>query len=341
MLLALSNTEEQGRRQVYKQQLSVAIATALPSEDILAYLEDGPFSKFARVTKDRRLQDRKGVLAAAAAVGCLPALVSFVGKVRSLEDSSELYGTPLLAASANGQDVVAEFIFNHHQLRARGRHAGATLNVCMQKRSVALLAKLFKWFWEGKQMKPWNRLIKKNACIRWAIRNGNVDFLLQSAPNYGQVHVSQKERCGLGHADFLMACEYGHPRMLKCYLDNGTPRLCRHERGPSHLALGLELAAANGWFLASKLLLDNGADVNYMMHDHEGTWEPPVSWAVKARNVDLVVLLLACGATIPLHGTPGRTSIIIALAKDPDSVMARLIRQAIQQQGEVREGCYR
>jgi hypothetical protein len=148
LLLCFSPIEVQGQTDLYKRQLCIAIATAVRSEDILAYLENGPYPDSAQVNEDMARTDGTGVLAAAAAVGCLPALAFFVDRVdrvASVENSSELHGTPLLAAASNSQDA-AEFIFERHQVDtdAGGQYAWSTLKMCMQKRRVALLPQLFE-----------------------------------------------------------------------------------------------------------------------------------------------------------------------------------------------------
>jgi hypothetical protein len=342
LLLCFSPIEVQGQTDLYKRQLCIAIATAVRSEDILAYLENGPYPDSAQVNEDMARTDGTGVLAAAAAVGCLPALAFFVDRVdrvASVENSSELHGTPLLAAASNSQDIAAEFIFERHQVDtdAGGQYAWSTLKMCMQKRRVALLPQLFEWFCNGGPMDPKIRSRKRSACVRWALKTDNVDFLLQCAPNYGQSHVSKTNRCGLWHPNFRRACENGNSGMVKWYLDNGTPCLCRHDSGSSHLAKGLKLATASRWLLASKLSFDNGTDVNYTMNDYKDTLEPPICWAVKALNVDLVVLLLARGAMIPLHGFSGRNSITRALTKARGGMMLRVLRQAIEQREKVTE----
>jgi hypothetical protein len=83
----------------------------LPVNDILLYLDHGPYDQSKKIRANMGRSDTTGILAVAAAVNSLPALRFLAGKVRHLALCSELYGAPLLAATANEYVTATCFLY--------------------------------------------------------------------------------------------------------------------------------------------------------------------------------------------------------------------------------------
>jgi hypothetical protein len=111
---------------VYKAQLCNAIAASLSSDDVLAYLLEGPYETLVKVRENMDRADTLGMVAVAATVGNEAVLLYFADKVQSTMTSSELYGTPLLAAAVNGQARAASIIFGRIEWEATKKEAGST-----------------------------------------------------------------------------------------------------------------------------------------------------------------------------------------------------------------------
>jgi hypothetical protein len=120
---------------VYKAQLCNAIAASLYNDDVLAYLLEGPYENSVKVRENMCRADTLGMVASAAAVGNEVALLFFADKVRSTLTSSELYGTPLLAAAVNGQARAASIIFRRIESEVTKKkareHLWSTIATCM------------------------------------------------------------------------------------------------------------------------------------------------------------------------------------------------------------------
>lgn len=91
--------------------------------------------------------DIVGMLDAAASVGSTPTLHYLIHKVRSAATCSELYGSPLTAAAANGQLEAATFIFAYMKPEPEvQRQLWYTIKRCMKKHRTALLPTMLEWF---------------------------------------------------------------------------------------------------------------------------------------------------------------------------------------------------
>jgi hypothetical protein len=166
----------------------------------------------------------------------------------------------------------------------------ATVETCVlqRRRGGVTLAWLMHWYIE-RCSEPRTIEQAKTRWINWAIRTGDMDVLhllytYDHIPDWG---------CILSSYDFFLAGQHGHVPVVQFFLDT-VPCL----KKPSHTCKagrGLRAAARGGWLLAAKLLLDYGARVN-STSGAEGA--PPLFWAVKKENVELVVMLLAHGATV-------------------------------------------
>jgi hypothetical protein len=336
-LLSLSKSRFPGQRDVYKEQICIATATALPSHDILAYLQDEPYRGSVKVKPNVDRADPVGMLAAAAATGNQTALRFLIGKVRSASTSSEVYGTPLLAAAANGHVRVARFIYR--RMRGGVQRGGKlrsklwyAIELCIRKGRVAMLPTLLEWYLRL-PTSP-NKVFESKAWfLNWAIQTGNLEILKMC---YDQAPRAD-HNCGLKMNEFRDACYFGHTNIIEYFLSQSVPQLCKWKHDSFHLTRGLWAAAERGWLVATKMLLEHGASVGVLKDSKGMRLGSVIHWAVKSGNVDVVVLLLAYGAKVPMYnGTilSGGLS-TEQMAQQQGGAMARMIRQAIRQQFEL------
>lgn len=137
--------------------------------------------------------------------------------------------------------------------------------------------------------------------------------------------------CGLGHSEFQTAYSSGHKDIIKFFLGNSKPQHCKHRHGFSHLNHGLWVAAEHGWLLATKLLLNYGASVDDDTDANGRRSGSVIFWAVKSGNADVVVLLLAYGAKVPVLDGDTLDMTIQQMAQRQSGTMARIIEQATKQ----------
>ena len=304
-------------------QLCNAVAAALPHDDIIAYLLEGPYEDSVKVRDNMGRADTVGMLTAACAVGNKPALRFLVDKVRSVATSSELYGSPLLAAAVNGQTWSANFIFGRMRT---DEHASARLwyiiERCMKMRRDIMLPTLLTWYY-GLPYSGQDRAYVRARCKAWAIETGNVEVVCFHTPNQLLVRNYSCEYCRNSQQHFKLACKHGHLSVIRFFLEVGS-RVCKHRPACDYHTRGLRIVAAEGWLVAAKWLLDNGAKVNGTAAFLGGDQDPAITRAVCGKRVDMVVLLLAYGAHVPQS--------VSQMALLQGGVMARIIKQAFDAQ---------
>jgi hypothetical protein len=335
-LQSFTGDDSKSTADIYKWQLCTAIAASLPSQRVIDYLLEGPHSDSTKVRKNMGRADTIGMLAAAAAVGNEPALRFFINKVRSESAVSELYGTPLLAAAVSGQVWATAFILERMRDETLELQLWTTIKTCMETHHVAMLPTLLTWYYSRHSTK--NLRSTKAQVALWALKTGNLEVLRLS---FSVIKRYQRRHrfwmCDPGHGLFRMACSYGQQHIIHYFLNDGAPPPCKHKHWPAsrHLTLGLQLAATNGWLVAAKLLLDSGAMVNDTVTEESDT---AIACAVGGGHVDMVVLLLAYGAYVPLNdgiwsGRGGwQKRSIVYVAREQGSSMNRVIEQAVEQQ---------
>jgi hypothetical protein len=94
---------KQSHPEIHKERLCNAVAASLTNEDVLAYQLDGPYHNSVVVRANMGRADMMGMLSAGAATDNEGAMMLFIDQVWSESTSSEICGTPLLAAAVNGQ----------------------------------------------------------------------------------------------------------------------------------------------------------------------------------------------------------------------------------------------
>lgn len=340
-LLPFAHDYSEVQKETCRAQLCNTVAAVLSCEDIIAYLTEGPYDDSVVVRDNMGRSDTIGMLAAAAAVGNQPALLFFVNKVRSAATYSELYGSPLLAAAVNGQVQAAAFIFEHLSPSDDVRqHLWRTIDTCMQQRRTAMLPTLLGWYYSFRAPIEIIRA-RKLHCRAWAIRTGNLEVLQMCdvpAKPINRHHVWAN--CRPAYSDFLWACKCGHAAVIQYLLDKPGMRKCMHRPDHDWRTIALQITAKHGWLVAAKMLLDKGAAVNDPVAAEDEDKMTPLECAVRGKHVDMVVLLLAHGARVPLNdlgpasvrnGRVFSASTHLA-AEEQGGDMARIIRMAVLEQ---------
>jgi hypothetical protein len=338
-LQSFTGDDSKNTAELYKRHLCNAIAASLSNQNVIAYLLDGPYKHSVKVRKNMGRADKIGVLAAAAAVGNEPVLRVFINKVRSESASSELYGTPFLAAAVNGQIQAAAFILERMSFETSGTQLWTTIKQCMETRHIDMLPTLFTWYYARSRGHEISRT--KQQIARWAIKTGNLEVLQLSFKKAVKLNPNHDaSACDPGHDLFTMACRFGHQNIIHYFLKDGAPPRCsKHGSSSHHLTLGIQLAATHGWLVAMKLFLDSGAEVNKTVTAKGVRTDTAIGRAVESGYVNMVVLLLAYGAQIPLsdykilaRGGWLQKRSTMQLAREQGGSMNRIVEQAVEQQ---------
>jgi hypothetical protein len=336
-------SESETRQAAYKSQLCNALTTALDNDRVITYLLEGPYNDSVKIRDDMGRADTAGMLAAAAAVGNKPALMYLAGKVYNISSSSKLYGVPLVAAAVNGQMWAASFIFERIKLNVKAtQQLWYAIVICMKRRPWlhdAMLPTLLAWFFSLNPSATDYQKIR-GQCASWAIKTGNVDVLqICHTPDVRPSRGLHCEDCSREYCEFQKACRYGHASVIRFFLNQDTAQV-RHRRITQiSLTLGLGIAAAHGWLVAAKLLLDNGAQINESVGLPGGTKITAIANAVKGKHLDMVVLLLAYGAQVLLDDGSKQSGewhnlSMIHLACEQGGSMRRVVLQAAKEQSK-------
>ncbi|RMZ66518.1 Ankyrin repeat-containing domain [Pyrenophora seminiperda CCB06] len=299
------------------------LSSSINPEIILAYLDVGPYPNSPPIRTKMLQSDKRGMLAAAAAVDSLPALRYLLNIVPDLAIRSQLYGTPLLAAATNGHEKAARLLHNH--MKETDQFPSELKQViinCMRTQRATLLPLLIGWYLLY-STKPESAAVRYH-CTKWAVEAGNVDVLrlCWTQPNI------LPDICSLTHWVFERACNQGHKDMVQYVISIGptiptspTKHLCTG-KWFCYLTRGLWAAVSHGWLRTAKLLLDQGADVGRTHHEIKKQAAEAVRLAIEGDKVDMVVLLLVYGALVP--------SDIIGFPR-ANGVIAKIMRKACGQ----------
>lgn len=313
----------------YRSELCNAMATALSTRDTLAYLKQGPYDDSVKVRANMGRSDTIGMLAAAATVGSEAAVLFLIDKVRSVSTCSELLGTPLLAACANGKIMIARILFDRMVQTEEGALSQVWYIVesLMETRRNAMLSTLLDWYFSLRPDNMRGRRRKQRNCLNWALINGDLKVFQLCLDRCTGGPCS----CGLDRPVFRTACEYGHADIVKYLIDNAALEACQHHMGFTHLTEGLWTAVQHNWLVAAKVLLDHGADANGMYDNYGTRVGSALYWAVRDGYEDMIVLLLAYGAIVRGREAAGSPN-IMRQAQEQGGVVEKLIRQAMLKQ---------
>jgi hypothetical protein len=314
-LLSFSPCEFPTQRQTYKHALCTAIFAALSPHDIFAYLSDGPYPDSARVRANMGRADPVGMLAAAAAVDCEPAMRFLIEKVPGVAACSELYGAPLLAAAVNGHARAAEFLFLYMAEDERvAKQLAHTIETCMEKQCDALLPLLISWWLhlplpKTKILRNEQRKLlgkNKDRWLEWGAKKGNLEIvnLCWTPPEH-----YYKGTCTLTHSAFKLACKNGHAQIIQRFILLADPEghgghACpssgkyKHVHAFCFLTRGLWDAASNGWVGLARFLIEAGADVNGGSDECGAKVGPALHLALCGGHLEMVRLLLGYGAKV-------------------------------------------
>lgn len=112
-LISISWDKSTKQRTAYESALCNAVTAAVSQEGIIAYLCDGPYHDSVKVRENMARADTIGMLAAAAAIDCEPALRFLVNKVYNVSTCNELYRAPFQATAVNNSVKAASFISDY------------------------------------------------------------------------------------------------------------------------------------------------------------------------------------------------------------------------------------
>lgn len=145
-------------------------------------------------------------------------------------------------------------------------------------------------------------------------RTRNVKLLLDAGADV-------EEANDAGYSNLMFAAKNGDIELAKCFLDaNADVNLVMEDYAGEETALSL--AAAYGHASMARLLLENGADVNFQ--SQKGAQVTPLMHAAMSGHADVVRELLSAGADKSLKTTESVTAIEMARTNDHQKVVEML-----------------
>ncbi|KAF8204143.1 ankyrin repeat-containing domain protein [Mycena galopus ATCC 62051] len=121
------------------------------------------------------------------------------------------------------------------------------------------------------------------------------------------------------------AAHFGHMEIVKL-LAPIPPPTSQSDLYAQYLGVALHEAVVQaGNVEISRYLISAGADVNFCDHGHDFMSSPPLSYAVGAKNLGLVQLLLASGADPNLHNNDSTIPLFTAVRTENMAIVQALV----------------
>jgi len=167
-----------------------------------------------------------------------------------------------------------------------------TIEACFGIHDAKILPQLLKWLRAMSDSCPDAQ--QKRDLRQYAIETGaaetlqTIDSLWGPSPN-----------SGLYSSEFQRACEYGQTKVIGYFTDTDIgahPGWTKKRK--ARLTYGLRVTAEHGWFVASRYLVSQDADVNGQ-YDLQGMYVgTALDAAVYHNRLNVVILLLDSGACV-------------------------------------------